>query len=123
MSSEIPILVTSAHSSSERRINPTWTVARLKTRLEPVTGIPASSQRLTLFRSPRTGRKPNNVGSTTSDEAGGGSVVDDGRTPNEPDRDEGVVIEAADEDEEEDEEEKTTLGQWRLAKGMEIYVR
>ena len=45
---DIPILVTSTASSSERRITPSWTVAHLKTKLEPVTGIAPSSQKLTL---------------------------------------------------------------------------
>lgn len=45
---DIPILVTSTASSSERRITPSWTIAHLKTKLEPVTGIAPSSQKLTL---------------------------------------------------------------------------
>lgn len=32
--------------SSERRITPCWTIAHLKTKLEPVTGIPSTSQAL-----------------------------------------------------------------------------
>ena len=32
--------------SSERRITPSWTVDQLKTKLEPITGIPATSQTL-----------------------------------------------------------------------------
>lgn len=32
--------------SSERRITPTWTIAQLKTKLEPITGIPSTSQSL-----------------------------------------------------------------------------
>lgn len=32
--------------SAERRISPSWTVGQLKTKLEPVTGIPPSCQRL-----------------------------------------------------------------------------
>ncbi|KAJ9601992.1 hypothetical protein H2200_013551 [Cladophialophora chaetospira] len=32
--------------SAERRITPSWTVSQLKTKLEPITGIPASSQSL-----------------------------------------------------------------------------
>lgn len=32
--------------SSERRITPSWTIEQLKTKLEPITGIPASSQSL-----------------------------------------------------------------------------
>ncbi|KIW99449.1 uncharacterized protein Z518_11188 [Rhinocladiella mackenziei CBS 650.93] len=34
--------------SAERRITPSWTVAELKRKLEPVTGIPASSQSLRI---------------------------------------------------------------------------
>ncbi|KAL9127560.1 MAG: hypothetical protein Q9175_007708, partial [Cornicularia normoerica] len=45
---DIPILITSTASSSERRITPSWTIAHLKTKLEPVTGIAPSSQKLTL---------------------------------------------------------------------------
>lgn len=46
---DIPILITStATSSSERRITPSWTIAHLKIKLEPVTGIAPSSQILTL---------------------------------------------------------------------------
>ncbi|KAG0648075.1 Altered polarity 11 [Hyphodiscus hymeniophilus] len=45
---DIPLLVTSSNSSSERRITPSWTIGQLKARLEPVTGIPPLSQKLTL---------------------------------------------------------------------------
>ena len=46
---DIPIIITStATSPSERRITPSWTIAHLKTKLEPVTGIAPSSQILTL---------------------------------------------------------------------------
>ena len=45
---DIPILITSTASSSERRITPSWTIAHLKTKLEPVTGVAPSSQILTL---------------------------------------------------------------------------
>lgn len=45
---DIPILIKSTASSSERRITPSWSIAHLKTKLEPVTGIPPSSQKLTL---------------------------------------------------------------------------
>lgn len=45
---DIPLLVTSENASSERRITPSWTIAQLKGRLEPISGIPASCQRLTL---------------------------------------------------------------------------
>jgi tubulin-folding cofactor B len=45
---DVPLLISSPNSSSERRISPSWSIAVLKTRLEPITGIPASSQQLTL---------------------------------------------------------------------------
>lgn len=45
---DIPLRITSTASSSERRITPSWTIAHLKTKLEPVTGIAPSSQKLTL---------------------------------------------------------------------------
>ena len=45
---DIPILITSTASSSERRITPSWTIAHLKTKLEPVTGVAPSSQILAL---------------------------------------------------------------------------
>jgi tubulin-specific chaperone B len=32
--------------SSERRITPSWTISQLKTKLEPITGIPSTSQSL-----------------------------------------------------------------------------
>jgi hypothetical protein len=45
---DVPLNITSENSRSERRITPAWTIAQLKGRLEPITGIPALSQRLTL---------------------------------------------------------------------------
>ena len=45
---DIPLLITSDNASSERRISPSWTLAQLKGRLEPITGVPASCQRLLL---------------------------------------------------------------------------
>lgn len=45
---DIPIRVTSDNASAERRVTPSWTIAFLKSKLEPVTGIPPSSQQLTL---------------------------------------------------------------------------
>lgn len=47
-SRDIPLLIKSASASSERRITPSWTIAQLKQKLEPVTGIPPSSQKLVL---------------------------------------------------------------------------
>jgi Ubiquitin-like domain len=46
--SDVPLLISSANSSSERRVSPAWSIAHLKARLEPITGIPASAQRLRL---------------------------------------------------------------------------
>ncbi|TVY64329.1 Cell polarity protein alp11 [Lachnellula suecica] len=46
--SDIPLLITSENSSSERRITPSWTIGQLKAKLEPITGIPPLSQRLVL---------------------------------------------------------------------------
>lgn len=45
---DVPLLVKSANSGSERRISPSWTIAQLKARLEPITGIPATCQKLSL---------------------------------------------------------------------------
>ncbi|KAF2789586.1 hypothetical protein K505DRAFT_312868 [Melanomma pulvis-pyrius CBS 109.77] len=45
---DVPILVASSNSSSERRISPSWSIAHLKSRLEPITGIPVACQQLTL---------------------------------------------------------------------------
>ena len=46
---DIPINVRSENSGSERRITPSWTIGQLKAKLEPVTGIPPLSQKLTLW--------------------------------------------------------------------------
>lgn len=45
---DVPLLIASENSSSERRISPSWTITQLKARLEPITGIPATCQRLSL---------------------------------------------------------------------------
>ncbi|KAL8908316.1 MAG: hypothetical protein Q9171_005502 [Xanthocarpia ochracea] len=45
---DVPVLVVSSAASSERRINPSWTISQLKAKLESVTGIPPSVQALTL---------------------------------------------------------------------------
>lgn len=47
---DVPLQVISEYSQSERRITPSWTIGQLKTKLETVTGIPPSSQRLSLKR-------------------------------------------------------------------------
>lgn len=45
---DVPLLISSPNSSSERRVSPSWSIAQLKARLEPITGVPASSQQLSL---------------------------------------------------------------------------
>lgn len=45
---DVPLLITSANSSSERRISPSWSIAYFKARLEPITGISAAAQQLVL---------------------------------------------------------------------------
>ena len=45
---DVPLLVKSDFSSSERRVTPSWTISKLKTKLETITGVPAGCQRLTL---------------------------------------------------------------------------
>ncbi|KAF2736887.1 hypothetical protein EJ04DRAFT_542279 [Polyplosphaeria fusca] len=45
---DVPLLISSPSASSERRVTPSWSIAHLKARLEPITGIPAASQRLSL---------------------------------------------------------------------------
>ena len=45
---DVPLLIISTASSSEKRITPSWSIALLKSKLEPVTGIPPSAQKLTL---------------------------------------------------------------------------
>lgn len=45
---DVPLLLVAENSSSERRITPSWSISRLKAKLEPITGIPPSSQKLSL---------------------------------------------------------------------------
>ncbi|KAK2054271.1 CAP-Gly domain-containing protein [Colletotrichum caudatum] len=45
---DVPLQVISENSASERRITPSWTISQLRTKLEPITGIPPSSQRISL---------------------------------------------------------------------------
>ena len=45
---DVPLRVVSKASSSERRITPSWTITQLKGKLESVTGIAPSSQKLLL---------------------------------------------------------------------------
>ncbi|KAJ2905144.1 Cell polarity protein-like protein [Zalerion maritima] len=62
---DIPLQVISDNSSSERRITPTWTIAQLKGKLEPITGIPPWSQVLFLKTSPSS---PDQIAVTAPDE-------------------------------------------------------
>lgn len=48
---DVPLIVISEFSQSERRITPAWTISQLKTKLETVTGVPPRCQRLSLKRS------------------------------------------------------------------------
>lgn len=45
---DVPLRVISENTSSERRITPSWSISKLKAKLETVTGIPPSSQKLSL---------------------------------------------------------------------------
>lgn len=45
---DVPLLVVSENSSAERRITPSWSISTLKAKLETVTGIPPSYQRIIL---------------------------------------------------------------------------
>lgn len=45
---DVPLLVVSENSSAERRITPSWSISTLKAKLETVTGIPPSYQRIQL---------------------------------------------------------------------------
>ncbi|GAB7340692.1 hypothetical protein MBLNU457_7081t1 [Dothideomycetes sp. NU457] len=47
-SADVLVQVISDNSRSERRVSPSWTIDTLKTRLEPITGIPVAAQRLSL---------------------------------------------------------------------------
>ncbi|KAM0564521.1 hypothetical protein ACHAPJ_000735 [Fusarium lateritium] len=45
---DVPLVVISEFAQSERRITPSWSISQLKGKLETVTGIPPSCQRLSL---------------------------------------------------------------------------
>lgn len=45
---DVPLLVVSENSSAERRVTPSWSISTLKAKLETVTGIPPSAQRIVL---------------------------------------------------------------------------
>lgn len=54
---DVPLLLVSENAASERRITPSWSISRLKAKLEPITGIPPSYQKLSLKTSAH-GRVP-----------------------------------------------------------------
>ncbi|KAF3355935.1 hypothetical protein VD0004_g9158 [Verticillium dahliae] len=45
---DVPLYVISANTSSERRITPAWSISTLRSKLEHITGVPPSSQKLSL---------------------------------------------------------------------------
>jgi len=45
---DVALLIVADNSRSERRISPSWTIEQLKTRLEPITGVPVAFQKLSL---------------------------------------------------------------------------
>lgn len=45
---DVPLYVVSEFASSERRITPSWSISQLRTKLEPITGIPPYSQQIFL---------------------------------------------------------------------------
>ena len=45
---DVPLRVISENAAAERRITPSWTISQLRAKLEPMTGIPPSCQRLSL---------------------------------------------------------------------------
>ncbi|KAH6621329.1 CAP Gly-rich domain-containing protein [Chaetomium sp. MPI-SDFR-AT-0129] len=45
---DVPLYVVSDYAASERRITPSWSIWQLKTKLEHITGIPPSSQKISL---------------------------------------------------------------------------
>lgn len=45
---DVPLMVVSENASSERRITPSWTITQLRAKLEPITGIPPSCQKLSI---------------------------------------------------------------------------
>jgi|SRR5687768_4777562 tubulin-folding cofactor B len=45
---DVPLMVVSENASSERRITPSWTITQLRAKLEPITGIPPSCQKLAI---------------------------------------------------------------------------
>ena len=46
---DIPMIIRSDNIYCERRVSPSWTIAHFKSRLEPITGIPTSHQRVVIL--------------------------------------------------------------------------
>ncbi len=113
---DIPLQITSVNASSERRVTPSWTIAKLKSKLEPITGIPTSAQRLHLRSGSRLQPRDGGDGRGSAISRGGGEIT---AASGSHDRDSSVVIESGPGED----EENITLDRWRLVKGMEIYVR
>ena len=101
---DVPLLVRSENASSERRVSPAWTLAQLRTKLEPITGIPPSSQCLTLQL------LPTGTGST-----GGAGRLAATASAEAPPGSESVVLEAEDED-------VTQLSHWPLTPYAQLQV-
>lgn len=55
---DVPLQVISDNAAVERRVTPSWTISQLKAKLETVTGIPPSSQKLSLQASVGAERIP-----------------------------------------------------------------
>lgn len=58
----VPVFVTSEQTSSERRVNGTWTLAELKDRLEKITGVPPQVQKLVVYPTSGNTENPIEVG-------------------------------------------------------------
>lgn len=84
---------------AERRINPSWTIAQLKTKLEHVTGIPPGYQRLRL-------------------RAGDGSWL----SVSPPVSSNAGVLEQAADGGDGGSEEERQIGEWQLRRGGELEV-
>ncbi|KAF3085628.1 hypothetical protein TWF569_008359 [Orbilia oligospora] len=85
---DIVILVSSENAITERRISPSWTLSTLKSRLEPITGIPPFAQQLSYQLHDASPAQPistdNEDGVHVSDlgwTAGAKLVVSDTRPP------------------------------------------
>ncbi|KAK6363330.1 hypothetical protein TWF730_000766 [Orbilia blumenaviensis] len=85
---DIVILVSSENAVTERRISPSWTLSTLKSKLEPITGIPPFAQQLSYQLHDSSPAQPVNVSnedgvhvSELGWEAGAKLVVADTRPP------------------------------------------